>query len=115
AANVIAPANAFANAWPRKLSFRGGGMIAGLIGILICPWWLLNEISGLLIFVSGLLGPVLGIMICDYFLIREGRISVPDLFTSNGAYRFQRGFNMPALIGMAAGVFVALVGFWVPA
>lgn len=66
AANVIAPANAFANIFPKKLDFRRGGIITGIIGIIICPWWILNEISGILIFVSGLLGPVLGILLCDY-------------------------------------------------
>ena len=54
AANVIAPSNAFSNLWPKKISFKTGGTITGIIGILIMPWWLLNEISGFLIFVSGL-------------------------------------------------------------
>ena len=75
AANVIAPANAFSNAFPRKITFFGGGLITGIIGIVIAPWWLLDRISGLLIFVSGFLGPVLGILIADYFLIRRGRSS----------------------------------------
>ena len=50
AANVIAPANAFSNILPRKISFRSGGIITAIIGIIICPWWLLDEISGLLLF-----------------------------------------------------------------
>jgi len=51
AANVIAPANAFSNINPKNISFKTGGIITAIIGILICPWWLLAEISGLLIFV----------------------------------------------------------------
>ena len=44
AANVIAPANAFSNLLPKQISFKTGGTITGIIGIIICPWWLLDEI-----------------------------------------------------------------------
>ena len=114
AANVIAPANAFANAFPRKLSFRSGGVITGLIGIAICPWWLLDEISGLLIFVSGLLGPVLGVMLSDYLLVRRKQLALADLFKTEGIYRFSGGVNPAAMVSLAVGVLVALIGFWVP-
>lgn len=113
AANVIAPANAFSNLFPQKISFRVGGVIAGLIGIAICPWWLLDEISGILIFVSGLLGPVLGILLADYFVVRKCTLSIPDLFAVKGAYTFTSGFNMAAVMALALGVFAALIGFWV--
>src|SRR5205085_2013025 len=38
AANVVSPANDFAHLWPRRISFRVGGLITGIIGILIQPW-----------------------------------------------------------------------------
>ncbi len=116
AANVIAPANAFANLLPRHLSFRAGGVLTGIIGIIICPWWLLDEISGILVFVSGLLGPVLGILLCDYYVIRRTCLSVPDLFRPAGAYAYGgSGFNPAALWALGLGVGTALVGYWVPA
>ena len=116
AANVIAPANAFSNVSPSRINFRKGGMITAIIGILICPWWILNEISGLLVFVSGLLGPVLGILLCDYFLIRKKVLSLQDLFDEEGIYSYNKtGYNKAAIISLIAGVLVALVGYWFPA
>ncbi|KAB2880597.1 NCS1 family nucleobase:cation symporter-1 [bacterium] len=116
AANVIAPANAFSNLSPKKISFFGGGVITGFIGIIICPWWLLNEISSILIFVSGALGPVLGILVCDYYLIRKTSLNLEALFRTDGEYAYGgRNFNSSAMIALAAGVFSALIGFWVPA
>src|SRR5262249_37196556 len=41
AANVVSPANDFANAFPRLIRFKTGGLITGLLGILIQPWRLL--------------------------------------------------------------------------
>ncbi len=115
AANVIAPANAFSNILPSKISFRGGGIIAAIIGIVIMPWWLLDEISGLLIFVSGFLGPVLGILICDYFVIKNKQLNLSELFKVDGIYNFKAGYNPAAMFALAGGILVALVGLFVPA
>jgi cytosine/uracil/thiamine/allantoin permease len=115
AANVIAPSNAFSNLWPKQISFKMGGTITGIIGILIMPWWLLNEISGFLIFVSGLLGPVLGILIADYFLIRKKKLELAELYKEDGIYSYGKtGFNKAAMIALFVGVFAALIGYWVP-
>ncbi len=115
AANVIAPANAFANLFPKLLSFRTGGIVTGIIGIVICPWWLLDEISSILIFVSGLLGPVLGILLCDYFVIRKKNLRLAELYKIDGVYAYGKsGVNKAAIISLAIGVLLALVGYWVP-
>lgn len=115
AANVVAPANVFANLWPRVLSFRRGGLITGAIGVCIAPWLLLDRISDLLVFVSGFLGPVLGVMLADYYWVRSTQVSLPDLFDPNGAYAYRSGVNPVAMTALAAGVAVALIGYFVPA
>ena len=114
AANVIAPANAFSNLNPKKISFRMGGLITGIIGIIICPWYLMSEISNILIFISGLLGPVLGIMLSDYYIIRKMEIPLNELYKEEGQFKYTRGFNMSAMIALALGVFVAIIGYFVP-
>lgn len=114
AANIIAPANAFANALPRAIDFKRGGLIAGLIGIVICPWWLLGQISSLLLTVSGFLGPILGVLLADYFFVRRRELSLPDLFKTDGIYAFGNGINGRALFAMALGMVLALVGYVYP-
>jgi cytosine/uracil/thiamine/allantoin permease len=116
AANVIAPANAFSNLFPKKISFRTGGVLTGLIGIAIFPWLWLDDISSLLIFISGLLGPVLGIMLADYFVVRKKHIYLAELYKEDGLYSYRKsGFNSSAMIAFAAGTGLALVGYWVEA
>ena len=114
AANIIAPANAFANLWPSAISFKRGGLIAGLIGVAIAPWLLFDLISDLLVFVSGFLGPVLGVMLADYYYIRRTRISLRGLFDPYGPYRYRCGFNPAAMTALGAGVATALAGYFVP-
>lgn len=116
AANVIAPANAIANVLPQKINFRTGGVIAGVIGILTCPWWLMDDIGAILVFISGLLGPVLGIILCDYYLIRKKTLALAELYKMDGYYAYGgSGFNKAAIYALLAGVLTALIGFWIPA
>src|SRR4029079_223094 len=67
AANVVSPANDFANAFPKWISFRTGGLITGIIGILMQPWRLLADPSGYifawLVGYSGGLGSIAGVLI----------------------------------------------------
>ena len=117
-ANVVSPANDFSNLWPRKISFRSGGVITCLMGIVLMPWRLLADyktfILGWLGGYAAFLGPVAGIMICDYFVIRRRTLLLDDLYLRNGVYEYSRGFNWLALTALAAGAGTALVGLAIP-
>ncbi|MEZ5038685.1 MAG: NCS1 family nucleobase:cation symporter-1 [Saprospiraceae bacterium] len=112
AANVVASANDIANIAPNKISFRMGGYITGLIGILIFPWKLLADPQGFifvwLIGYSALLGALAGIVICDYFLIRKTRLNVRELFNPKGEYK---RWNRPAWMALMLGLLPVLPGF----
>jgi NCS1 family nucleobase:cation symporter-1 len=119
AANVVSPSNDFSNLNPRRISFRMGGMITGVIGILMMPWKLVGDygsyITGWLVGYSGLLGPVAGVMIADYFIVRGRVLALNDLYRRGGIYEYSGGFNPRAIWSLAAGIFVALIGLAVPA
>ncbi len=117
AANVVSPANDFANLAPRHISFRTGGFITAVIGLVMMPWKLVADPSGYiftwLIAYSALLGPIGGILITDYFVWRRGRLNLPDLYRTAGEYQFTRGYSLVALTALAAGVLPSLPGFMV--
>ncbi len=118
AANVVSPANDFANLMPKKISFKTGGLITAVLGIVMMPWKLLSDygtyIFGWLIGYSSFLGPIAGVLIADYFLVRKQKLNVLDLYLRGGEYEFSGGFNWKAIGAMAAGVVVALIGLIVP-
>ncbi len=97
AANVVSPANDFAHLAPRWISFRIGGLITGVIGILMQPWKLLADPTGYifswLVAYSALLGAVGGILIADYFVIRRTRLDLAGLYKKDGPYWYSGGFN----------------------
>src|SRR5260370_41647428 len=88
AADVVSPSNDFSNLNPRLISFRTGGFITGIVGILMMPWKLLGDFSayifGWLVGYSALLGPIAGVMIADYFLVRHCDLNVADLYLRHG-------------------------------
>ena len=115
AANIVSPANDFANLAPQKINFRTGGYITGVIGILIFPWKLIADPSGYiftwLVGYSSLLGPVGGIMIVDYYFIRHQNLILNDLYNPNGIYSFKNGFNSSAIIALIIGILPNIPGF----
>ena len=115
AANVVSPANDFANLWPAKISFRTGGLITGIIGILIQPWKLVADPSGYiftwLVGYSALLGPIGGILIGDYYFIRKRQLKPVDLYSIKGDYTYSGGFNVRAIVALILGIAPAVPGF----
>jgi NCS1 family nucleobase:cation symporter-1 len=115
AANVVSPANDFANAFPRWISFRTGGLITGLIGILMQPWRLLADPSGYifswLLGYSGGLGSIAGVLIADYWLVRKTSLRLGDLYRSGGIYH---GWNWRAVAATLLGCFFAWIGLIIP-
>src|SRR5205823_9852470 len=104
AANVVSPANDFSHLSPRKISFRTGGLITGVIGVLIMPWKLVADPSGYiftwLVGYSALLGPIGGIMIADYYIFRRRHLHLAALYQEDGEYRYTNGFSLVAIISL---------------
>ncbi|MGI8905041.1 MAG: NCS1 family nucleobase:cation symporter-1 [Candidatus Sumerlaeaceae bacterium] len=116
AANVVSPANDFSNLSPRNISFKMGGIITGVIGILIMPWKLYSDLSQYiftwLIGYGVFLGAIAGVMLADYYLVRKRVLNVTDLFEENGEYSFGgSGFNWRAFVALIVGVVPAVPGF----
>ena len=115
AANIVAPANAFSNVAPHKITFKRGAMITAVIGIVMMPWRLYNDAAAYiftwLIGYGALLGPIAGIMIADYFAVRGGQLVVNDLYRRHGVYEYRFGINWIAVGAFLLGVAPSLPGF----
>src|SRR5207247_105406 len=115
AANVVSPANDFANAFPRFIGFKTGGLVTGILGILIQPWKLLADPSGYiftwLLGYSGGLGSIAGVLIADYWIVRRRELRLEDLYLPDGAYR---GWNWRAIVATGIGCALAWGGLIVP-
>src|SRR5438552_10046950 len=117
AANVVSPANDFAHLAPQRISFRMGGLITGVIGVLMMPWKLVADPNGYifiwLIVYSVLLWTIGGILIAEYFVLRRRQVNLAALYQPDGEYRYTNGFSFVALAALVLGVLPSLPGFLV--
>jgi nucleobase:cation symporter-1, NCS1 family len=115
AANVVSPSFDFSNLAPKYISFRTGGLITAIIGILSFPWVLL-ETAGAYIFTwlvgyGSLLGAIGAVMIMDYWILRRRNLSLADLYRHDGIYAYSGGWNWRAIAAVLIGVVPVLPGF----
>jgi NCS1 family nucleobase:cation symporter-1 len=117
AANVVSPSNDFSNLSPRQISFRMGGMITAVIGIISFPWKLYEDVGAYiftwLVGYGSLLASFLAVMVFDYWLLRRARLDLRQLYHygADGEYWFTGGYNIRALVAVACGVIPVLPGF----
>lgn len=115
AANVVSPSFDFSNLLPRYISFRMGGLITAIIGIISFPWLLYESASAYiftwLVGYSSLLGAIAAVMITDYWIVRRRRLSLTDLYKTDGRYAYSGGWNWRAIVAVLAGVIPVVPGF----
>lgn len=103
AANTVAPANGFSNLSPRRISYKHGVIITGLLSILFRPWWMFGSAGAWMFTFLGTVGTILGpsaaIFIADYAFVKRRRIDLADLYTEGeGRYYYYKGWNVRAII-----------------
>jgi NCS1 family nucleobase:cation symporter-1 len=112
AANTVAPSNDFSNVAPKLISFRTGGLITGVVGVLMFPWALMDNVGAYIFTWLGgygsLLGGIGGIMIADYWIVRRRNLNVTDLYRVDGEYP---RWNWPAFVAMAFSIIPVIPGF----
>jgi NCS1 family nucleobase:cation symporter-1 len=117
AANVVSPSNDFSNLSPRQISFRMGGIITAIIGIISFPWKLYSDVGAYiftwLVGYGSLLAAFGAVMIVDYWLIRRRQLDVVELYRPDpgGRYWYSGGFNLRALVAVLIGVVPVIPGF----
>ena len=98
AANVVSPANDFANIKPGKISFKTGGLITGIVGAMMLPWKLIADPNGYifkwLLGYSGGLGSIAGVLVADYWFVRQKRLQLADLYRRDGVYAYGKAVGV---------------------
>ncbi|MGH8162918.1 MAG: NCS1 family nucleobase:cation symporter-1, partial [Rhodanobacteraceae bacterium] len=100
-ANVMAPARAFENLRPQKITFATGAVVTGLLSLAMQPWYVLATFSTYIFTWLGTYGAMLGafdgIAIADYWLVRRRRLDLAALYVPGGIYSYAKGFNVRAV------------------
>lgn len=113
AANLIPASLAFVNAGAPYIKYPVAVFIAGVVGTLSMPWAILDNLFAFLFSYGSFLSAIGGIMIADYFILRNRRLNVPELYSTQGQFRYYKGVNPAGLIAwLAAGGLAFFSGIW---
>ena len=114
AANTVSPSYDFSNVFPKYISFRTGGLITGVIGILIQPWNLYSDphayIFTWLGTYGGATGAIAGVLIADYWWVRRNHLHLAELYRRGGRYEYNSGWNWIAVVSLLVGILFAIGG-----
>lgn len=119
-ANFVSPAFDLSNAWPRRISFRTGGLVTALIALASLPWKMYSTpviVNYFLGAIGAMIGPLFGIMIVDYFLVRRRHVVITDLYNSSqgSRYYYWHGINPRALAAFVPAATLAILVAILPA
>ncbi|KKE80040.1 nitrate reductase [Bacilli bacterium] len=109
AANVLPAAAIFSNVLGPKVSHAIAVFVVGIVGTIIQPWIVYEILTQVLLIIGAVLSSVSGILFADYYLLRKRRVNVPDLFDTEGQYRFNGGVNIVGFISWAVGGVIATI------
>lgn len=106
-ANLFATSNVLSSVFREYgLTYKKAVILAGCVGLLTCPWFVIEHFMTYLPIIGAFLAPLPGIMMTDYFLVRRAHLSVTNLFDFGGKYRYWHGVNPGAIIAYGLGVIV---------
>ena len=115
AANVVSPSFDFSNLAPKYISFRMGGLITAIIGVISFPWVLFNNVGAYiftwLVGYGSLLGAIGAVMIVDYWIISKRQLDLTELYKMDGRYSYSNGWNWRAVTAVFIGVVPVIPGF----
>jgi cytosine permease len=102
--NVYTAGLSLVNAAPRLGRTRATLLVAAAAIVLSAFPEVIEEAQRWIDYLGNVAAPLTGVVLADYLVVKRGRIEVAALFDQSGEYRFARGFNVAALLAMAAGV-----------
>ena len=116
AANSVSAGTDMTALLPRYINIRRGGYVCAIVGLVMCPWNLLNTANNFTTYLSAysvFLSSVAGVIISDYYFVRRGYLKVKDLYSAkrNSAYYYHGGFSWRGYTAYIAGILINIVGF----
>ncbi|KAF2189081.1 uracil permease-like protein [Zopfia rhizophila CBS 207.26] len=116
AANSVSAGTDMTALLPRFLNIRRGGYICALVGLVMCPWRLLETSNSFTTYLSSysvFLSSIAGVIVCDYYWVRKGYLEIKELYSGKktGPYFFTLGFHLRGYAAYIAGILINVVGF----
>lgn len=99
-ANLMPAAISIVSLTKSRIKYPIGVVIVGVLGWLMRPWVVMDNINIFLSVLGSIWASVIGLTLADYFVIRKRRLNIPDLFDEEeGQFKFH-GWNWAGVIAL---------------
>lgn len=108
-ANVLTSAFLLCNLF-KKANLRVMSIIFLAVACAIRPWALTGFLPQVVTFLGSISAPLCGIVLIDYYVLRKRKLSLDDLYRSDGKYKYAKGHNPAAWITYIISILVMQIG-----
>lgn len=96
---------------PKVFNVTKGGVFTAVIGVLILPWKIINNLFLFYSFIGSMFGPIAGIMLSDFYLKKK---QVLDLNTIYGDDTQTLNYNIQAIVVLIISFSLSMIGAFFP-
>lgn len=98
---------------PKLFNAKTGGLLTGIVGVLILPWKIIDNLFLFYSFIGSMFGPIAGIMLSDFFIKRKGQLSLTQIYAPEGSAA-SIDYNNRAVIVLAISFSLSMAGAFFP-
>lgn len=98
---------------PKFFNVKTGGVITAIIGALILPWKIIDNLFLFYSFIGSMFGPIAGIMISDFYFNRRGKLPIAQIYAPEGSPE-SVDYNTRAVIVLAICFSLSMAGAFLP-
>ena len=114
--NIVPAAYQLSALFPKKINYKKGVIIAGVISYIIMPWKLMENSDSIFVFlnmIGAVIGPVVGVMLAQYYFVLKQKIDLNDLYmdrTESHTVNMYSGVNKEAYIATIIALIISISG-----
>ena len=118
--NIVPAAYQLSALFPKKINYKKGVLLAGIISYLIMPWKLMENADSIFAFlnmIGAVLGPVAGVMLAQYYFVHKQQINLDELYmdpNEDNSTNQYKGVNKAAYIATIIALVVSMSGQFIP-
>uniref|UniRef100_UPI00403F9947 cytosine permease n=1 Tax=Candidatus Enterococcus willemsii TaxID=1857215 RepID=UPI00403F9947 len=98
---------------PNLINVKLGGLITAIIGVLILPWKIIDNLFLFYSFIGSMFGPIAGIMLSDFFINKKGILDLNAIYAPEDSPQSVQ-YNKRAVIVLAISFTLSMVGAFFP-
>ena len=98
---------------PKVFTVKTGGIMTGILGAVILPWKIVNNLFLFYSFIGSMFGPIAGIMLSDFFINKKQTLDLKQIYAPENS-ELSVSYNKRAMYVLAFSFTLSMIGAFLP-